>query len=513
MKFDIPSFPSGGDDGIRRGFTPLGWGEAGPSFVPEDVSQAEANALIALYKATDGDNWTDNTGWLTDPVVGNWFGITVIGGEVVTIDLDSNNLNGAVTIDFEALQYLTVVTFISNTSLNVQNTLDSLPDGIITFHVLNTASTMVGATADLPNSLQFAFLGQNNNTIDFSLDTLPTSLKRLYLYLTNTTVLPASGPTSAPNIDASGIRLDDLGLTTSQVDGLLERLYTDRAIFTNASPGLDISGDNAVPSGFYQDGDPPTTGREFLYELENDPEAEGFNTWNITPASDTAWPQTANLHVLYQKCSGTQFVDSSGNGNDGVFDVAPYEPHCVGGETYFDGGGDFGGSGVDGNPSVVVFPRVPPSAPNAHTVIFSFAMDGSALFSGQTIFSYLFGGTSHFSPLLFVENNQEWFYYATTNLCFNFSESAAIPDNVRVTRALTNSGSEVNFYDELGNVLTTSTSNPSPRTDSGSDAWLGAYAFFGNRRDPLGGTMHSFVIYTDVLTGTDLTDALELASL
>ena len=41
---------------------------------------AEANldrdALVALYNATDGDNWTNNTNWLSDEPLGQWYGVT-----------------------------------------------------------------------------------------------------------------------------------------------------------------------------------------------------------------------------------------------------------------------------------------------------------------------------------------------------------------------------------------------------------------------------------------------------
>lgn len=39
------------------------------------VSSAERTALIDFYHATDGDNWRDNTGWLSDDSVCEWHGI------------------------------------------------------------------------------------------------------------------------------------------------------------------------------------------------------------------------------------------------------------------------------------------------------------------------------------------------------------------------------------------------------------------------------------------------------
>jgi hypothetical protein len=74
-------------------------------------------------------------------------------------------------------------------------------------------------------------------------------------------------------------------LIQASVDAVLAGIYTDRATYLYATPELDLLGyGNATPSGIYQDADPPTTGLEYKYELINDPEAEGFNKWDITTA-------------------------------------------------------------------------------------------------------------------------------------------------------------------------------------------------------------------------------------
>jgi hypothetical protein len=78
------------------------------------------------------------------------------------------------------------------------------------------------------------------------------------------------------------IELQDNGMSQEDVDANLQAIYENRAIFTNATPVLEIHGTNAAPSGIYQDATPPTTGKEYIYKLENDPDLEGFNTWNIT---------------------------------------------------------------------------------------------------------------------------------------------------------------------------------------------------------------------------------------
>lgn len=69
------------------------------------VPPAQRNALIALYNATDGTNWTDNTGWLS-PDESTWYGITVTGCDVTDISLPGNNLIGSLPSEIGDLTML-----------------------------------------------------------------------------------------------------------------------------------------------------------------------------------------------------------------------------------------------------------------------------------------------------------------------------------------------------------------------------------------------------------------------
>jgi len=81
------------------------------------------------------------------------------------------------------------------------------------------------------------------------------------------------------------LKLQSCGLDAATVDGILLRIYTDRMSFTYATPSLDIGGTNAAPNGTYQAQCPPTTGKEYWYELVNDSCGDGFNKWTITANS------------------------------------------------------------------------------------------------------------------------------------------------------------------------------------------------------------------------------------
>ena len=56
--------------------------------------ETDKEALVALYNSTNGAQWRNKTGWLTDAPVGEWFGVTVEGERVVKLTLGFNNLQG-----------------------------------------------------------------------------------------------------------------------------------------------------------------------------------------------------------------------------------------------------------------------------------------------------------------------------------------------------------------------------------------------------------------------------------
>jgi hypothetical protein len=191
----------------------------------------------------------------------------------------------------------------SNGSWNVTGGLAALPSGIVYLLLYNTNSSLTGYLSDLPDGMIFLHLGNTNSAITGVLVDLPSGMTQLWLYSTGSAItgsiadLPSGivhlwligtastiiGGASAPS--ATGLlnaQLYSLAYTEAQLDELLGYIYTHRALWTNAAPILHIGGSNPAPSGVYQDGDPPTTGKEYVYELENDPESQGFNTWAIT---------------------------------------------------------------------------------------------------------------------------------------------------------------------------------------------------------------------------------------
>jgi len=79
-----------------------------------DISQSEKNALKALYDNTEGDSWTNKTGWdFSTPVTSwnstsktGWYGIIVTNGHVSSLDLYNNNLKGQIPTEIGKLIFM-----------------------------------------------------------------------------------------------------------------------------------------------------------------------------------------------------------------------------------------------------------------------------------------------------------------------------------------------------------------------------------------------------------------------
>ncbi len=217
-----------------------------------DVPQSEADALMYLYNNGGGAGWTNKTGWGTDLVVGNWYGITVSGGHVTKIILRNNNGFGDIS------------------SFPIQN----LPYvGEFEIKLNNFSGDISGW--DVSNLWDLWFL-DNNFSGDISGWILPSSV--VWIGLSNNQL------TGVPVVEFSAaLQLyyyDDNNLSQSDVDSIIDNIWDYRAEYTYSVLKLFLGGTNATPSGIYQDGGAtPSTGLEKIHDLINDDNAEGFQTW------------------------------------------------------------------------------------------------------------------------------------------------------------------------------------------------------------------------------------------
>ena len=68
---------------------------------------SQREVLVALYNATGGPNWTNNTNWLTDNDISTWHGVKASDGWITYLSLRTNNLTGEIPVELGNLTELT----------------------------------------------------------------------------------------------------------------------------------------------------------------------------------------------------------------------------------------------------------------------------------------------------------------------------------------------------------------------------------------------------------------------
>ncbi|WP_299242517.1 immunoglobulin domain-containing protein [uncultured Aquimarina sp.] len=147
------------------------------------VSDAEKQALVDLYNSTDGANWTNNTNWLTDAPVCDWYGVTVVDGKVIELRLGNNNLVGQIP---STIQGLTSIEYLS-LGLNKLN--GSIPNEIGSLSnlkklYLNSNSLAGAIPQSIGNLTNLTNFHLNDNNLTGVIPSGITSLLKLeYLHL------------------------------------------------------------------------------------------------------------------------------------------------------------------------------------------------------------------------------------------------------------------------------------------------------------------------------------------
>ena len=145
------------------------------NFAIDSIPATERDALIALYDSTNGDSWTNNSGWKAEPLYpdgfampgteGTWRGVTVDSGTqaVTSISLNYHNLTGTIPPELASLTSLT--------TLDLAN---------------NELSGPIPAALGALTNLNYLYLSSNNLTgpIPAALGNM-TNLSRLYLQENN----------------------------------------------------------------------------------------------------------------------------------------------------------------------------------------------------------------------------------------------------------------------------------------------------------------------------------------
>ena len=124
---------------------------AGPVPVQSGASSPTTDrvALVALYNATSGANWADNTDWLSNAPMGEWYGVTTDdSGRVIELNLDSNQLTGTIPSSLGNLSELTSLSLHRN---QLTGSLPSSLGGLSQLEVLSLGGNQF--TGQIPSSL------------------------------------------------------------------------------------------------------------------------------------------------------------------------------------------------------------------------------------------------------------------------------------------------------------------------------------------------------------------------
>lgn len=194
--------------------------------------QVEVDALVALYDATNGDGWNDNTGWgnITTSTLCNvpMAGVICDGGVVTELDLKNNNLVGTIPAAIGALTNLKVLKLRSN---KLTGTIPPEIGNLINLEILSLRSNELDGPipTELENLTALTELYLRTNELS---GTIPAGLGKL----TQLTAL------SLRSNRLTGTIPTELGNLT-----LLERLFLRSNVLHGEIPSTFINLQNLIP--------------------------------------------------------------------------------------------------------------------------------------------------------------------------------------------------------------------------------------------------------------------------
>ncbi|MEO1256220.1 MAG: hypothetical protein AAFY41_15230, partial [Bacteroidota bacterium] len=216
--------------------------------------------LTQFYDDTNGDNWTDNSGWLSDDIT-TWNGVIMNETQtrVIGVSLANNNLSGDVS---EAITEV-----LNLDSLNIStNQITGIPDFTVLpeFSVLRVENNQI-QFADLERNVgieEFVFGGQTIAGEDqflriaraesFTLSVEVEGTRNLYQWYLDGTLITGADST---DLQLDDLAIEDIGRYTCQIRNdsvvnlTLESIGTNISVITSISGAVTGIGDEPILSG------------------------------------------------------------------------------------------------------------------------------------------------------------------------------------------------------------------------------------------------------------------------
>lgn len=142
--------------------------------IKQNYLNLEREALIALYKATNGDKWTNNTNWCSNKPISEWYGVyTNAKGHVYSLELPRNKMEGLLPKEFCNLKYLT------NLNLQYNQFSGQIPDIIWSLPVLESLSLSGNQFTSISSEIKNAKNLKGLYISDNSITNFPESMGEL----------------------------------------------------------------------------------------------------------------------------------------------------------------------------------------------------------------------------------------------------------------------------------------------------------------------------------------------
>ena len=188
------------------------------------IPAEEREALIALYNSTNGDGWSDNSGWKDEPLDGDgfampgtecgWHGVECTGDSVTKLQLSSNQLTGSIPVELDNLSNLQTLNLYSNQltgSIPVE--LGNLVNLQLLF--LNKNQLTGNIPTELSSLAKLDSLGLDSNQLSGSIPTELGNLANLRYLSLGSNQLTGTIPTELGNL----ANLQSLLLGSNQLTG------------------------------------------------------------------------------------------------------------------------------------------------------------------------------------------------------------------------------------------------------------------------------------------------------